>query len=68
MNVESQQRGEGVLEIFDFSGKLIYILNPSFTNGFNQISLDVSSWQTGVYYAKLHLPNGQQQIGKIVKE
>ncbi len=68
LSTESTTTGTGTLEVFDFSGKLIYSLNLSFSNGFNQISLNASDWQSGVYFAKLLLPNGEQRIGKVVKK
>ena len=65
--VENTVNGLGTFEVFDFSGKLIYTLNPSFSNGFNQISFEISEWRAGVYFVKLLLPNGEQQIGKVIK-
>jgi len=67
-SVESVQAGEGILEIFNFSGKLVSSLNTNLTDGFNQISLDITDWQSGVYFAKLALPNGEQQVGKVIKK
>ena len=56
------------LEVIDITGKLIYTSNAGvLVSGANSKSIDVSSFQAGVYYVNV-LTNGTKVTRKLIKE
>lgn len=56
------------LEVIDVTGKVIYTNNAGvLANGSNSLSIDVNSFQSGVYYVNV-LTNGTKVTRKLIKE
>jgi len=61
-------RENSVVEIYDVVGQLLYQINKSTNNPINnEISIDVSHLENGIYFVKISTEDGSQSVKKVVK-
>ncbi len=68
LSIQSTKEGKGIISIFDIQGKIIEKLEPDFSKGWNQFTLNSSSWNSGIYTVKIVEPStGKSIVEKILK-
>lgn len=68
LSIQSTKEGKGIINIFDIQGKTIEKLEPDFLKGWNQFTLNSSSWNSGIYTVKIVEPtSGKSIVEKILK-
>lgn len=68
LSIQSTKEGKGIISIFDIQGKIIEKLEPDFSKGRNQFTLNSSSWNSGIYTIKIVEPStGKSIVEKILK-
>jgi hypothetical protein len=65
--INSEQEGEGVLNIFSVTGSRMLEQHLYLSAGTQQIPINATDWATGVYFYQLQL-NGEIHTGKLLKE
>ncbi len=63
----SENRNNYNLEIFDITGKLVYSSSISVDSGYNQIAIDISILNKGMYFVKLSGDDNKLQV-KFIKD
>jgi hypothetical protein len=66
--ITTQTPGDGTLQIFDATGKLIKQVNISIQKGSNQINMDMPNVATGSYDIKLDWGNDMHKHISIIKQ
>ena len=66
--VTTQTPGDGTLQIFDASGKLIRQMNISIQKGSNQINADIPNVATGSYDIRLDWGKDMHKHITIIKQ
>lgn len=65
LNIQSSYVGEGMIDVYDYSGKLVLCKNIFSENSQIIISFETSNYKSGIYILKFEL-NGKQYVKKVV--
>ena len=61
------QSGNAQVEIFDIAGKLLFTNKYQVANGTNNIAINTSGWEEGLYLVKLY-SNHKTSVNKLIKQ
>lgn len=66
--VNMDKTTEGQIQIFDYSGKIIFQDVVNLTEGFNQLPVSTDNLQSGIYFVQMAYDNEISKIVKFVKK
>jgi hypothetical protein len=66
VNILSLNELPFLIEIYDFTGRLVYTVN--FENTKNKTSIELSEFSNGVYLVKLTITTGQSATKKLIAQ